>query len=451
MSDQELHKLRDDGSSSTPRQTCGAGNLRPFLGFWALTFYGIGDILGAGIYALIGDVAGVAGRWSPLSFLLAMSIAGLTGLTYAQMVARFPKSGGEASFCLEAFGRPRGAFLVGWLVFCSGVVSMATVAHAFGNYLHALWPELAEAPIWLLFLCGVSLINFRGIRESSLTNILLTCVEVAGLLVVIVAGAVFLMREGVPEAVVSQDVPLTVPGVMSGAVLAFFAYIGFEDMVNVSEEVCAPRTTFPRAIISAVIFCGVLYMAVGLVAVAIVPVAELSAAEAPLINVVGRAAPALPPILFTGIALIAVANTGLLNGIMASRLLYGMSRQGLLPSWLRAVHARTRTPHLAVAVVLAVSLALAFSGTMARLAETTSLLVLIVFATVHASAIRLLSPASEEADLFRVPMIVPILGLVTCLGLITFVSWEAWLTSGVVFLVGVGLTLIVSGSRSESA
>ncbi len=434
-------------SSSNSAAADGLPALRPALGFWAVAIYGIGDILGAGIYALVGEVAGAAGTWSPLSFCLAMMVAGLTGVTYAELVARFPHSGGEATFCLRAFGRPHWAFLVGWLVFCSGVVSMATVTHAFGNSMQELRPGTSEWPIWVLFLFVVSLINFWGIRQSSTVNILLTLVEFSGLLLVLTAGLLYLVREGQPADVAAQEVITSPRGVLSGAVLAFFAYIGFEDMNKVVEEVRSPETVFPRAIVTAILVCGVLYLAVCWVALSVLPVADLSTANAPLVAVVRRAAPAVPSPLFTVIALMAVANTGLLNGIMASRLVYGMSRQGLLPAWLGAVHRQTQTPHYAVLGVLVACFVLVFSGTLGRLAETTSLLLLIVFAAVHLSAIRLRRQVPARPGLFRVPLVIPVVGLLTCLTLTTFVSREAWITGGGVALLGLALMLTPTGVR----
>lgn len=424
-----------------------ASTLSRTLGFWALTIYGIGDILGAGIYALVGQVAAEAGTWSPLSFAVAMAVAGLTGLTYAELVARHPRSGGEASFCLEAFGRPRLAFLVGWLVFCSGVVSMATVTHACGNYTHAIRPEIPEWTVWIAFLVIISLVNFWGIRQSSLANIVFTLVEASGLVLVIVAGLMFVTREGIPADVAAQPVPPLGPGALSAAALAFYAYIGFEDMINVAEEVRDPQRVFPRAIVTAVLVCGLMYAAVCVVALRVLPLAELGQAEAPLVEIVRRAAPAVPPTLFTLIALIAVANTGLLNGIMASRLIYGMSRQGLLPAWLGAVHERTRTPHRAVLSIFLVALVLVFSGTLTRLAETTSLLLLVVFATVNASAIRLKWQQSPPPAGFRVPLVVPVLGILTCLGLGAFVSIGAVAVAGVVAGIGVLLMLLMARPR----
>lgn len=422
--------------------------LQRTLGFKALAIYGIGDILGAGIYALIGAVAADAGVWSPLAFLVAMTVACLTGLTYAAMVSRYPRSGGEASFCLEAFGSPWLAFLVGWLVFCSGIVSMATVTHAFGNYVVAMWPSVPAWSVWLGFLTAVSVLNFRGMRQSSTTNIVLTCVEAAGLLLVIVAGVVFLTRAGVPADVTRQTAEFRGTGILSAAAIAFFAFVGFEDMVNVAEEVREPERVFPRAILTAVFVCGAVYAAVSTVAVCVLPISELSRADAPLVAVVRRAAPVVPPVLFTVVALTAVANTGLLNGIMASRLVYGMARQHLLPAWLATVHHRTRTPHRAVLCVFAVALALVFSGTLVRLAETTSLLLLVVFATVNLSALRM-PPSDAAASAFRVPRAVPVAGLLTCCGLGAFVSPGALQT--VIAILAAGLLVLLATRPGRAA
>jgi amino acid transporter len=305
----------------------GAPSLKRTLGVWALTAYGVGDILGAGIYALVGQVAGKAGGQIWISFVVAMFTATLTGLTYAELVTRFPHSGGVATFCLKAFGRPRLAFFAGWLVLCSGVVSMSTVTRGFTNYFVAFFPEatLPHWPFWLAFLSFVAALNFWGLRQSSATNIVFTLIEASGLVLVMTVGIWYLIENGpAPAAAVAPVAADQVPlfGILSGAVLAFFAFIGFEDMVNIAEEVEAPERIYPRAIMTAIGLCGAVYITVSLIAFYVVPFEMLTKPDGrPLLDVVVIAAPAIPPMLFTAVALVAVSNTGLLNAIMASRLI----------------------------------------------------------------------------------------------------------------------------------
>ncbi|MBW2162680.1 MAG: amino acid permease, partial [Deltaproteobacteria bacterium] len=383
--------------------------LRRSLGFWALVFYGVGDILGAGIYALVGKVAGVAGSASWAAFAVALLVAGLTALTYAELGGRFPRSAGESFFTQQALG--------------------------------ALVPELPQSVTVVGILLLLAAINFRGMRESSMTNIVATMVELTGLLIVIVAGAIFL--SDTPGASISHTIAssseVSWNSIARGAALGFFAFIGFEDMVNVAEEVKDPERNMPRAILIALVVTGLVYLLVVIVATTVVAPTTLAGSEAPLLTVVQRATDAVPDRLFTLIALFAVANTGLLNFIMGSRLIYGMSRQGLLPSALGAVHPKRQTPHLAILTVLAVALALALSGTLTYLAGTTSLLLLLVFFTVNLSLIAIKRRDRKPLRTFCAPRLIPLAGALSCLGLMPFVPADSLLTAGVILALGAGI------------
>lgn len=410
--------------------------LRRALGFWALTAYGLGDILGAGIYALVGPVAAMAGSAAWLSFLTTVAIAALTAVSYAELGSRYPKSAGEAWFSRQAFGSPSLALLIGFLVFASGVVSMATVARAFAGYLLALLgvessPLASSAmAVFLLTLAGI---NFWGIRQSSATNIVCLIVAAAGLLLVVAAGLAFVLGGG-GRLVMPAD--WTAMGVMQGSALAFFAFIGFEDMVNVAEEVHRPERNMPAAILTAVAVTGTAYVLVAWVATAVVPPAELAASDAPLLEVVRQAAPWVPAWSFTLVALFAVANTALLNFVMASRLLYGMAELELLPSWLHRLHGRTQTPHRAIMVILALVLALALSGTIVHLAGTTNVLLLLVFTVVNLSLLVLKVRGGRRTSGFRTPLPLPFAGAATCLALIVFVPRASLVMAGWIVLLG---------------
>lgn len=432
--------------------------LRRTLGFWALLAYGVGDILGAGIYVLVGEVAGTAGSATWIAFGVAMAVAGLTALSYAELVSRFPRSAGEAIFCEEGLRSRAVATLVGWLVLSSGVVSLATVATAFAKYVSELELAVHGMIVAALFLLGAGAINFAGIRPSSRTNIVCTVVEVSGLLVVLVTGAAYLLGGDAaaphpPDANGTAEVSLPA-AIGAGAALAFFAFIGFEDLVNVAEEAKEPRRDFPRAILLAVAIAGVGYMVITTVATHVVPPSDLAQSEGPLLEVVRRAAPSFPEFVFVIVSLFAIANTGLLNFIMASRLLYGMGRRGLLPRVLSRVHERRRTPHWAILTVLALAIALALTGALRTLAGGTSGLILIVFATVNLSLIVLkwrearaskpdstrspqgASPAAESEHSFRVPVPFPVAALLSALALLTFVESRSWWIVGGFVLVG---------------
>lgn len=422
------------------------------LGLVALVFYGVGDILGAGIYALVGKVAGMAGDFSWLSFVIALIVASLTGLTYAELGGRFPRSGGEAHFCRQAFERLWIAKLIGWLVFWSGVVSLATISRAFAGYLLEQWPGASAASVMTALLVLLAIINFVGIQFSSSANIVCTLVELSGLLIVIVTGVTFLLQGNHAFAddagMVVDSVPADALSVLQAAALAFFAFIGFEDMVNVAEEAKNPRRDMPRAIILAAGIAGVLYIAVVLVAIHVVPPQVLGRSKAPLLLVVQTAAPAIPTWLFTAIALFAVANTGLLNFITASRLLYGMSQDRLLPGWLGRVHGSRLTPHWAILTVLIVTFTLAMTGTLAYLAGTTSVLLLLVFLTMNVALIRLKHNSKSNAGSFSVPMVLPVIGAVVCAGLLLCTSGREILTAGTLALIG-GLLIFIDARRKS--
>ncbi len=414
--------------------------LKRTLGFWALTAYGVGDILGAGIYALMGKVAGTAGHYSWLSFSVSLLVAAITALSYSELVTRFPKSGGESYYCEQGFRRKGIALMAGWLVFCAGTFSLAAISRAFAGYLQGMVPGLPAWPLILGFILLMGFINFWGIRESSMANILCTVIEASGLVFVIVVGVLFLRENPSQGNVAAHGVSIPWGQVLSAAALAFFAFIGFQDMVNIAEEVKEPERVFPRAIITALAFTGLIYIIISLVATAAVPPEVLSHSKAPLLEVVRASRGSSFDWMFTVIALFAVSNTGLLNFIMASRLIYGMSQQGLFPRWLDAVHRRRHTPHHAIAAVLAAALVLALSGTITYLAGTTSVLLLIVYVAVHVSLL-LLKVRDRTKTSFNVPLAVPALGAITSLALIAFTEHGILLIS--LILVGIGVALVL--------
>ncbi len=419
------------------------------LGFWAVVAYGVGDILGAGIYALVGEIAGRAGSASVIAFGVALAVAGLTALSYGELSRRFPKSGGEAKFCEEGFRSSGIALFVGWLVLCSGIVSMATVSLAFSGYLGTLLPGEHEWLVKLLpgmFLAVLAGINFWGMRQSSAANIVCTLIEVAGLLFVIVIGLVFLLGDGeAAVAVVEAESPRTWKITLQASALAFFAFIGFEDMVNVAEETKRPSRTLPMAILTAVVIAGIIYMIIIWVATSVVSPTVLSESDAPLLEVVKRAAPRFPGSVFVMVALFAVANTALLNFITTSRLLYGMAGQKLVPGWLGVVHAKNRTPARAIVVVFAAAAILAWSGTLGFLAGTTSFLILLTFLAVNVSLILVKRRRDGDGDElsrgFRVPWVLPWLAAGSCLGLIAFVELHAALRA--LAIVGLGVIAVL--------
>lgn len=410
------------------------------MGLFALTLYGIGDMLGSGIYALIGRVAGEVGNLIWLAFLVSMVAAALTGLSYASLGARYPRAAGAAYITHRAYGVPLLSYVVGLAVMASGLTSMAVQANAFAGYFTGMAGLPAEP--WVLkgcviaFILLLTVVNFLGMRESTTLNMLCTTVEVSGLLIVIAAGLRFWGGVDYLELPASEGGPAPfLPVLLSGSVLTFYAFIGFEDMINVVEEVKDPRRTFPRAVVLALLGATVLYVMVSLSAVSALPHAELAKSRQPLVDVVARAWPAFPPVVFSAISLFAITNTALLNYIMGSRLAYGMARQGLLPAAVGAVHPVRRTPNVAIAILMAIVLGLAMIGDLRVLAQATSALLLSVFVLVNAALVVLKCRKSEPPGPFEVPLVVPIGGVVICLLLLTRVEPQA---RGIALLLAAG-------------
>jgi basic amino acid/polyamine antiporter, APA family len=417
-----------------------AESLKRVFGLPTLIIYGVGDILGAGIYAVIGKIAGLSGTLVWASFLTAMVVAAFTALSYAELGSRFPQSGGVACFVHRAFRTNWLSVLVGWLMFCTCLVSMATLSKSFAGYLNAFAPAI---PTWLIVLglfAVLAFINFRGMKESSALNIFCTSVEVTGLIIVIVVAIMFL-NGGTTDP--TPAVPTEAIGwvaVIQGAALAFYAFIGFEDIVNVAEEVKNPEQNVPKAIVVALAIAGVVYILISWLATQILSPADMAASEAPLLDVVRRAQPSFPQVIFTIIALFAVLNTALLNFVTASRLLFGMSREGLLPAWLGKLHRRRATPYRTFMVILPAAIFLALSGTLEFLAGTTATLILAMFCLVNISLL-LIKRRDPQTDGFKIPYFIPAIALLFDIILVAFASPESHILALIFTAIGVILIL----------
>jgi basic amino acid/polyamine antiporter, APA family len=414
--------------------------LRRSIGPFQLFAYTLGGMLGAGIYGLVGRAAGQLGAAVWLGFIVAMVAALLTGLSYASLGSRYPRAGGAAYITHRSFHRPLLTWMVGLAVMMSGLSSVATQSRVVAENLLRLF----DAPIqptllslgFLLFIAGVV---FRGIRESMWMNILCTVIEAAGLLLVIAVGASWWGSTDLFETPSAEGITASL--LLQGAILTFFSFIGFEDTLNVAEECHDPQRTVPLGIVSAMLVATVLYIAVAVTAVSVVPWRELAAAPGPLAEVMKRAAPWMPGWFYVAITVFAVANTALLNYVTASRLTFGMARQGLLPKALGRLHPGTRTPHVAIAVLFVIVVALMLSGDITQLASATVLLLLAVFALVNISLLILQRRPGEPRGGFEVPSFVPALGALVCLALllnrVATGDWRApALAGGVLVAIG---------------
>jgi len=401
------------------------------MGLFSLIVYGVGDMVGSGIYGTVGKAAGQMGNAVWLAFAVSMVAAMLTGLSYACIASRYPRAAGAAYVTHRAFHVAFLSYVIGLAVTASGMTSMATSTRVFSSNL----ADFTGLPLWLLivlFLLFMTFVNFWGIRESMWTNLLCTAVEVGGLLFVIAVGmrywgsvdyfeAATLKAVKLPDGTTTSEVVRTGLGalpLLSASVLTFFAFVGFEDMLNICEEVKEPERTMPRGIIGALIVVTLIYIGTAITAVSVVDYHKLFVASAPIEAITQEAAPWLPRWVFKGITMFAVANTVLINYIMGSRLLYGMARQGMLPTPLGRVHAKRRTPHVAILVLLVVVVVLAQSGQVQDLGAATGLLLLCCFTVVNGALIVLKLRPGEATGRFEVPIVIPALGMGVNLALI---------------------------------
>lgn len=419
--------------------------LRRHIGLLALTLYGIGDILGAGIYGLVGKAAGQMGNAVWLAFLASMLAAGLTGLSYAAVGSRHPRAGGAAYITTRAFRLTWLSYIVGLATLASGLTSMATASRVFSGYLSALLPGVPLDVLIIAFATVIAAIVYHGIRETLWTNAVCTTVELTGLMLIVVFGFSFVGSVDYLDAVtVANPEGLITPGlILGGAVLTFYSFIGFEDMLNVSEEVKQPARTLPRALILAVLCASTIYILISVIAVSVIPAADLANSKEPLVDVARKAMPWFPSRIFSFIAMFAVCNTALLNFVMASRLLYGMSRQRLLPGPLGRVHARTSTPHIAVAVLYVILLTLALSGNISQLAKATSVLLLSCFVIVNIALLVLKRREPAAAGVFDVPGIIPAGGAIVCAAMLMNAKQPELITAGIILGVIVVLYFVV--------
>ncbi|WP_432492655.1 APC family permease [Kineococcus gypseus] len=397
----------------------------------------LGDVLGAGIYALVGELAGEVGGaiWVPLAVALLLAL--LTAASYAELVTKYPRAGGAAVFAQRAFRRPLVSFLVGFSMLAAGVTSVAGLSLAFaGDYLGAL-VDLPALPVALVFLVAVALLNARGIKDSLRANVVMTVVEVGGLLLVVALAVVVLGRGDGDAARVVEFAPgqSAAAGVLAAAVVAFYSFVGFETSANVAEEAIDPARTYPRALFGGLAVAGVVYVLVGLAVSAAVAPATIADSTGPLLEVVRVADVGLPDWLYSLIALVAVANGALLTAIMCSRLTYGMAEEGLLPKVLSRVLPGRRTPWVAIVVTTLISMVLCLTGDLGDLAATVVLLLLVVFISTNVAVLVLRRDRVEHRH-FKAPAVVPVLGVVSCVVLLTQQEADVWLRAAVLLAIG---------------
>jgi APA family basic amino acid/polyamine antiporter len=440
------------GAAAVPPGPEGEGGLKRAITPGLLLFFIVGDILGGGIYARVGQVAGETGGAIWVAFLLALVMAAFTAGSYAELVGKYPRAGGAGLYVHRAFGRPFVTFVIAFAVVASGITSASALARAFGgDYLSAFVdvPVVLTALGLLLLICAV---NLRGIEESVKINVVFTLVEMSGLLLIVVVAAVaiaggdaeparaFEFKEGGSVLVLA----------LAGAAVAFYALIGFEDSVNVAEETRDPARTYPKALFGALAIAGTLYLLVTIGASMVVPTGDLVASSGALLEVIRQGPLDIPEKLFAAIGLLALSNGALINMIMASRLLYGMAQEGVVPGPFARVLPVRRTPWFAILFTTSIAAVLVATGDLGSLADTTVALLVVVFGIVNICVLVLRrDPVAHEH--FVVPTFVPVVGVGISLALLTQIEGETYVRAALLVGLGVALWvvnwLIVRGQR----
>ncbi|MBG6237256.1 amino acid transporter [Mycetocola sp. CAN_C7] len=412
----------------------------------------LGDVLGAGIYALMGVLSENVGGalWAPL--VVALLLALLTAGSYAELVTKYPRAGGAAVFAERAFKQPIISFLVGFSMLAAGVTSAAGLSLAFSGQYLSTFIDVPAIPAAMVFLVLVACLNARGISESLKSNVVMTIIELSGLVIVIVVVAVMLGNGGGEVSRVGQFPEGSVPALatLSAAIIAYYSFVGFETSANVAEEIRNPSKVYPLALFGSLATAGIVYILVALASAIALPAEELSESSGPLLAVVAASGVGVPDWLFSLIALVAVANGALLTMIMSSRLTYGMAEHGLLPSALGKVLPNRRTPWAAIVATTVVAMLLTLVGDLSTLAETVVLLLLFVFISTNI-AVLVLRKDKVAHKHFRVWTIVPVLGVASCVLLLTQQSGIVWLFGGALLALGVVLYFVARLIRRRTA
>ena len=408
--------------------------LRRTLGLFEVTLSGIGVILGAGIYALIGEAAGLAGNAVWISFVLSAVIAVFTGLSYAELASMFPKASAEYEYTSQAFG-PFLAFVIGWLIIFTGVTGAATVSLGFSSYFQALTgaPLLLSA---LILLAVLSAVISVGIRQSTRLVVIFTVIEALGLVLIILGGIPYLGRVDLLEMS-----PLGFSGIFQASALIFFAFIGFEEMVKLSEETKDPEKNIPRGLILAISVSIVLYIMVALSASSVLGWERLSHSSAPFAEIAYSAFGPGASTIISIIALFATINTVLLLLLASSRIIYGMAQSGSLPQILASVHPLTRTPLAATLICMILAMAFVFLEDIAFVASVSNFTIFVTFIVINAVLIvlRYRKPAMNRP--FQVPFtwgrlpLLPVLGIFFNAFMLAQLTWQ-------VSAIGFGLMIL---------
>lgn len=378
-----------------------------------------------------------------------MAVSTLSGLSYAELASMYPRSAAEYVFVKNAFRNNFLASTIGWLTIFVSIIAAATVALGFGGYL----TEFANIPIIvsaILLIIGLSIVNFLGIRESSTLNIVFTLIEVAGLGIVIYLG--FFSNH--LQHINYLEMPFGIQGVFSGFILIFFAFIGFEDIANISEETMNPRRVIPKAIFFSILITGIIYILVSLASIRIMHWNELGQSVAPLADIAGKVLGINGIVLLSAIALFATTNTVLIVLLSGSRMLYGLSSHGSLHNVFSKIHSKTKTPWVAILTTMVASVLFVMLGNIITVANITVFLLIIVYSMVNLSVIvlRLREPNIERS--FKIPFgirnypILPIIGLGSTLFMLTQFGLYVMI-SGILMIGITALLFVLIGNKTK--
>lgn len=389
------------------------------LSLWQVTVAGVGIILGAGIYALIGIAAAGAGNAIWLAFLISAVVAAFTGLSYAELTSMFKGDAAEYDYIKKAFNKKL-AFFVSMMILAAGMVSAATVSLGFAGYfIKIVGISTIVAALGLIIL--MTIINFTGIKESAWFNTISTFIEFGGLIFIIYLG---IKNWGTVNL---MEMPTGLPGVFSTAALVFFAYMGFESIIKLREETKNPEKNIPLALIYSIIITSIVYVLVAISAVSIIPWGELAESSAPLASVVAHSMGPIAFIIIGIVALFSTANTVLITLVTNSRMIYGMAKERTLPKILASVHKKTQTPWIAILLFSAVTMLFVFIDDIEFVANLTNLFLFATFAVINLSMIVLRYKMKNKKRAFRCPVnigkfsVIAFLGLLTSIGMFVLV------------------------------
>ncbi len=415
-----------------------------------LFFYVLGDVLGSGIYVLIGLVAGAVGGAFWIAFAVGVAIATITGLAYAELVTKYPQAAGAALYVNKAFRNRPLTFLTTVCMLSASFAAAGSLANGFASYFQEVWDLSPTLVITLGFILVLTLVNFVGITESVVVNMVMTVVEVAGLVIVMIIGVWYIVEGDANFSTLGDFKAEGSPAlaIVAGVALSFFAMTGFENAANVAEETVNPKKTFPMALVGGMVVAGVLYVLVAMTAALTVPVGTLRDSDAALLEVVKAGIIPVPvgvmTILFACIAMVAITNTTLVAVVTQSPILYGMAREDVVPGVFGKVHAQRRSPWVALIFAAVVVAGLLLSGAdLDRLAAVTVVFTLFIYVMVILSAFKLRGQ-DEDDDTFRASTPLLIIGVVGNVVLLAYVLYDD--PASLVYcaaLLGVGLVLFL--------